>query len=65
MDANYKNILDELDRLKDRLDSVAQNQMDLKKEMRMIFADISHFENMVIKILDNSSHKKSVKEFQH
>jgi len=44
---------------------VIQNQTDLKKEIHMIFTDITHFENLVLKILDKSAIDMAKDEFHH
>ncbi len=54
MDKKYQNILSELKMINDRLDTVVQNQLDIKRDMRMVFSDITHFENLVLKIVDNN-----------
>lgn len=48
-------IMAELKRLQRQLGEVLDNQKNLKADMRMIFFDVTNFENMVLKILDNSA----------
>lgn len=50
----------ELTELKQSLEQTLSNQAQIRDEIRMIFADISHFENLVLKILDQLSEKSNV-----
>lgn len=54
MDAKKDN-LEELEKMKDILKDLLHNQQELKKELQMVFSDITHFENMVLKILDQTA----------
>jgi peptidoglycan hydrolase CwlO-like protein len=65
MKTEQQNILKELQKIKDHLESVVQSQKDLKKDMNMIFSDITHFENLVLKILDHQSQTNISKEIHH
>lgn len=58
-------ITTELKRMTDMLFLLAQNQQIIKNEIRMIFADISQFENLVVKVLDTYQSLEAPKEKIH
>lgn len=60
-----KELLDSLKEITEQLELVAKNQKKLKKELQMIFSDITHFENMVIKILDNYNTDFPKEKYHH
>jgi len=60
-----QDIASDIAKLKNELAQVIQNQTDLKKEIHMIFTDITHFENLVLKILDKSAIDMAKDEFHH
>lgn len=50
-----QDIVQDIAKLKAGLNLVLEGQNELRKEIHMIFSDITHFENMVLKILDKSA----------
>jgi hypothetical protein len=65
METPEDKIATELKRMADMLHLLAQNQQIIKNEIRMIFADISQFENLVVKVLDTYQSLESPKEKIH
>lgn len=65
METPEDKIATELKRMADMLLLLAQNQQIIKNEIRMIFADISQFENFVVKILDTYQNLEAPKEKIH
>lgn len=69
-DTYMDNRLDMQERLKlieNLLVSIVENQHELKKEIRMIFSDITYFESLVLKVMDKESRKLLVskEKFHH
>ncbi|HLD45976.1 MAG TPA: hypothetical protein VJC18_11125 [bacterium] len=58
-------ILSELSQIKEKLGAVEQSEQELKTNMRMIFADLTHFENLVLKILDHRTPSLETEKYQH
>ena len=58
-------IYTELKRMADALTLLARNQQIIKNEIRMIFADIAQFENLVVKVLDTYQESDLSKEKIH
>jgi uncharacterized protein (UPF0335 family) len=46
-------ISDQLKDLSKRLDKISETQDTLQKQIKMIFADITGFENLVMKVMDH------------
>lgn len=65
METPEEKIAAELKRMADVLHLLAQNQQIIKNEIRMIFADISQFENLVVKVLDTHQSLDTPKEKIH
>lgn len=65
METPEDKIATELKRMADMLLLLAQNQQIIKNEIRMIFADISQFENLVVKVLDTYQNLETPKEKIH
>lgn len=65
METPEEKIASELKRMADALHLLAQNQQVIKDEVRMIFADITQFENLVVKILDTYQSLDTLKEKIH
>lgn len=65
METPEDKIATELKRMADMLLLLAQNQQIIKNEIRMIFADISQFENLVVKVLDTHQNLEASKEKIH
>jgi len=64
MKQTHDDIKTELNEIKEQLKTMIEQQQEIKKEIHMIFADISHFEDLVLKILD-STHSSWAKEKYH
>ncbi|MBF0104509.1 MAG: hypothetical protein HQM16_04185 [Deltaproteobacteria bacterium] len=52
---NDQNISEELKKLREQLGEVVENQKKIQAGMRMIFFDVTNFENMVMKMMDNGA----------
>ena len=65
METPEEKIASELKRMADALHLLAQNQQVIKDEVRMIFADIAQFENLVVKVLDAYQSLDALKEKIH
>jgi len=63
--SNVDDLITELQSLNQKLEQMTQNQQDLKKEIRMIFADITHFENLVLKVLDHKIYDFPKEKYHH
>lgn len=63
--AKRQDISQDIAKLKAELELVLAHQIELKKEMQMIFCDIAHFENLVLKILDKSARDMAVEDEYH
>lgn len=58
-------LINTLKEINDQLSLVAQNQRRLKRELQMIFSDITYFEHMVLKILDRKNGGFSREEYHN
>ena len=47
-----QDLMAKLNELNRQLGEVSRNHQELKKDLQMIFADITHFETLVLKIMD-------------
>lgn len=45
--------------------TIVENQHELKKEIRMIFSDITYFEGLVLKVIDKEGRKLLAREKFH
>ncbi|MCP5464971.1 MAG: hypothetical protein H7A33_08110 [Deltaproteobacteria bacterium] len=55
MNSDADNILRELRKLQEQVQIISRDQKEMKKEMKMIFSDLAHFEGMVLKVMDHSA----------
>ncbi len=47
------------------LTTVIENQLELKKEINMIFSDITYFESLVLKVMDKDNRRLLTREKFH